>query len=75
MQTNGRRWCIVLLAVVAAGCGAQPANYRSAAEIPEGPGMLSGQEGGFALYSNRDAEAGVAARATGHLGETRGSER
>lgn len=61
MRTNARPWRIVLLAAIAAGCSAQPASYRSAAEIPEGPGMLSGREGSFALYSNRDAGTGAAA--------------
>jgi len=61
MRTNARPWRIVLLAAIAAGCSAQPASYRSAAEIPEGPGMLSGGEGSFALYSNRDAGTGAAA--------------
>jgi len=60
MRANARPWRVVLLAAIAAGCSAQPASYRSAAEIPEGPGMLSGREGGFALYSNRDAKGGGA---------------
>lgn len=75
MRTNARPWRIVLLAAIAAGCSAQPASYRSAAEIPEGPGMLSGREGSFALYSNRDAGTGAAAGGDAEFRELREFQR
>lgn len=47
---------LLLLALTAgllAGCGARHFEYRSADEIPEGPGMFSGKDGEFVLYSDK----------------------
>lgn len=43
---------VALLPAVVAGCGARYFEYQAATEIPEGPGMFSGQDGAFVLYSN-----------------------
>ena len=45
------------LALVLAGCGAEPFEYHPQTEIPEGPGMLSGEEGAFLLYSDKKKKA------------------
>ena len=43
--------CCALLGAVLAGCAAAPFEYRSQREIPEGPGMFSGEEGAFVFRS------------------------
>ena len=40
--------CLAAAAALAA-CSAAPFEYRSQTEIPEGPGMLSGEAGAFSL--------------------------
>ena len=49
-----------LLAAALAGCGATPIEYHSQTEIPRGPGMFSGDEGGLAFrlsgFSGKSAE-------------------
>lgn len=55
---KGARWLVSMFAVALTGCGAKHFAYRSATEIPEGPGLLSGNDGAFALYSTRDIGAG-----------------
>jgi len=47
---------VALLPVVLAGCGATYSEYRSATEIPDGPGMLSGKDGAFVLYSTEKTQ-------------------
>lgn len=51
---TGRVVRLSLLAVFLAGCSATPVDYRPASEIPEGPGMFSGEEGAFTLYSDEN---------------------
>jgi hypothetical protein len=46
---------LALLLAMVAGCSAKSFEYRPTTEIPEGPGMLSGEKGAFVLYSGRDA--------------------
>jgi hypothetical protein len=46
---------LALLGVALAGCTAAPAEYRSAREIPPGPGMFSGPEGAFVFRSGASA--------------------
>ena len=43
-----RRWLpMILLPALLAGCGLKHEPYQSDREIPEGPGMLSGKDGGL----------------------------
>ena len=51
-----RWWFAALLPVVLTGCGARYFEYHSATEIPEGPGMLTGERGAFVVYSDRDPD-------------------
>lgn len=45
---DARRLALVILAGALAGCGAaKPVPYHSAQEIPQGPGMFSGEDGAF----------------------------
>lgn len=44
---------LALLSVAVAGCSARHVEYRSPAEIPDGPGMFSGKEDEFILYSDK----------------------
>lgn len=46
---------LALLGVALAGCAAAPVEYRSAREIPPGPGMFSGPEGAFVFRSGASA--------------------
>lgn len=43
--------CLALLGAALAGCAAAPFEYHSQREIPEGPGMFSGEEGAFVFRS------------------------
>jgi Ni/Co efflux regulator RcnB len=54
---------LVLLAGFLAGCGARHFEYRPASEIPEGPGMFSGKDGEFVLYSDKKEARPAAMRA------------
>ena len=47
--------CVLALA---AGCGAQPVEYRSQNEIPSGPGLFSGSDGEFVLRIGAASPAG-----------------
>jgi hypothetical protein len=40
---------LTLLAAALAGCNATPLDYHSPQDIPRGPGMFSGAEGGFVM--------------------------
>jgi hypothetical protein len=46
----------VLLAAALAGCGGTPFAYHSQREIPEGPGLLTGESGGL-VYSSKRVKA------------------
>lgn len=47
-------------AVTLAGCASQePFEYHAASEIPEGPGLVSGEDGAFVLYSSDQAGMGA----------------
>ena len=43
---------VAALALALSGCAATPAKYRSATEIPEGPGLFTGAAGSFSLKSD-----------------------
>jgi hypothetical protein len=43
----------VLLAAALAGCGGTPFEYHSQREIPEGPGLLTGESGALILFSDK----------------------
>lgn len=43
----------VALSLTVAGCGARYARYHSGAEIPDGPGLFSGEKGAFVFHSGR----------------------
>ena len=47
----------VLLAAALAGCGGKPFEYHSGTEIPKGPGLFSGESGGYVLYSDKKVKA------------------
>ena len=40
---------LLLLALLAAGCAAEPVAYHSGNDIPAGPGMLTGEKGAVVL--------------------------
>lgn len=56
MQQSGRLLVTLAAAGLLAGCAAQPADYRSARETPEGPGMFSGEDGRLLLFSDSVSE-------------------
>lgn len=39
----------LLLPLLLAGCNAAPLDYHSPQDIPRGPGMFSGADGGFVM--------------------------
>jgi hypothetical protein len=43
------RWILVLLL---AGCASEPVPYHSGNEIPQGPGLLTGERGEFVLSAD-----------------------
>ncbi|HZM34887.1 MAG TPA: hypothetical protein VFC18_10365 [Burkholderiales bacterium] len=43
---------LVLMAFLAAGCAAEPVAYHSGNEIPDGPGMLTGEKGAVVLNAD-----------------------
>ncbi len=49
---------VALLAATLAGCASQPLEYRSQLEIPEGPGMFSGEDGAF-VFRTRAARPAI----------------
>jgi len=40
---------LVLAMIFAAGCAAEPVAYHSGNDIPDGPGMLTGEKGAVVL--------------------------
>lgn len=47
----------VLLAAALAACGGKPFEYHSGNEIPQGPGLLTGESGAVVLYSDKKVKA------------------
>ncbi|MBI3897255.1 MAG: hypothetical protein HY308_03045 [Gammaproteobacteria bacterium] len=54
---------ISLLTVFLVGCGGTPFTYQSRNEIPEGPGIFSGETGEFTVYSDKKAKVNTPATA------------
>ncbi len=48
-----KRLILGLTLAMLGGCGAKSFDYRSANEIPEGPGLFSGEKGAFVLYDSK----------------------
>ena len=55
---------VVLLGAALAGCNATPLEYHSPQDIPRGPGMFSGADGGLTMRTG-DAKAIAQADAPG----------
>jgi len=55
---------LALSAAALAGCNAAPLDYHSPQDIPRGPGMFSGADGGFVMRTNvtKDAPSSPAAK-------------
>lgn len=47
---------LALLGAALAGCGAAPSRYHSQLEIPEGPGLFSGEKGAFVFQVGGSAK-------------------
>lgn len=43
---------LVFVMVLCAGCAAEPVAYHSGNEIPDGPGMLTGEKGAVVLNAD-----------------------
>jgi len=52
---------IALLGAALAGCNATPLEYHSPQDIPRGPGMFSGAEGGLTMRTKDAKETAPAA--------------
>ena len=62
----------VLLAAALAGCGGTPFAYHSQREIPEGPGLLTGESGALVLFSDKKKTDLPAATAQSAAGDAAG---
>ena len=61
--------CIVSIALLALpGCGGKPFLYNPPSEIPEGPGVLSGENGEFTLYDSKNNKGGKKSKAAVEAG-------
>ena len=72
--------CIVSIVLLSLpGCGGKPFVYNPPSEIPEGPGILSGEDGEFTLYDSKSGKGGekpkVAAEAGAPVAEISGAEK
>ena len=56
LQGAGLIWMAFTLAGIF-GCGAKSYDYHPHHEIPEGPGVFSGDDGAFPIYKSKDATA------------------
>lgn len=64
------RWIAAVYCVLLVSCAGKPFEYRPQGDIPEGPGMFSGEEGGLVLYSDeKKREAAKRAKASVPLSE------
>lgn len=47
--------CVIVIAAGLLGCGAKGESfeYQDISEIPEGPGLLTGEEGAFSVYDSK----------------------
>jgi hypothetical protein len=59
-----RRSAALLLTAVLGACAGTPFHYRSSTEIPEGPGLLTGDRGAFVLSGAQRSTQHAAAAAT-----------
>ncbi len=55
LQRMIRAWSfiVVLTASSLVACGGQPLQHTPVDEVPEGPGLLSGEDGVFTIYQAR----------------------
>ncbi|MBW1641974.1 MAG: hypothetical protein JRJ76_03970 [Deltaproteobacteria bacterium] len=57
--------CLVSIALLTLpGCGGKPFDYNPPSEIPEGPGILSGEDGEFTIYDSKSDKGGKKSKAT-----------
>ena len=56
--------CLLSIALLTLpGCGGKPFVYNPPSEIPEGPGVLSGEDGEFTLYDSKSNKRGKKSKA------------
>jgi len=56
--------CMVNIALLALpGCGGKPFVYNPPSEIPDGPGVFSGEDGEFTLYDSKSGKVGKKSKA------------
>ncbi len=61
--------CMVSIALLSLpGCGGKPFVYNPPSEIPEGPGVLSGEDGEFTLYDSKSDKGGKKSKAAVEAG-------
>ena len=67
---------LVAAAAVLAACGAKPLDYTPVSEIPEGPGVLTGEEGEYTIFDSktRDTQKEPAAKPTAGSGPAEPSD-
>ena len=61
MITRKTLFASLLTVAMVVGCGGKHFDYRSGKDIPEGPGLFSGDEGGFTFSTNKKAETSASA--------------
>lgn len=56
--------CLLSIALLTLpGCGGKPFDYTPSSEIPEGPGVFSGEDGEFTLYDSKSGKDGKGSQA------------
>ena len=61
--------CLLSIALLTLpGCGGKPFVYYPPSEIPEGPGVLSGEDGEFTLYDSKSDKGGKKSKAAVEAG-------
>jgi hypothetical protein len=59
-----------LLLAVLAGCGGVPSHTQRRDEIPDGPGLFSGEKGHFVIYSDEEKKKQATSVAAGDRSES-----
>jgi hypothetical protein len=58
---NAAMWMrVVIVLVFLAGCGGKSFDYHPDTEIPQGPGVFSGEKGDFTIYDSESAKTAKA---------------
>lgn len=63
---SGRSGVLLAVCLGLGACAQQPFDYHSGREIPQGPGMMTGEDGRAVLYRSADSAASTPGAAASH---------